>query len=162
MKKAMLFAVALTALSSTLVQAADRLQVVTAVSVDGSVVKTMTSYVENGEKIHYSSTETREVVTNVTNGKPSKKLEPIGFEGDLTPRILSTGEIRITTDLTYAGFKGEHTERSGGSDIEITDFWRHKMGGVVQGDLGKPLHVDLSTTSRTGHIVDVVVTVTRS
>ncbi|MBM5458670.1 hypothetical protein H8F21_13965 [Pseudomonas sp. P66] len=162
MKHALLLAAAIFAIASPVLQAADRLQVNTEVTVDGKVVHHMTAYVANGEKIHYSRNKTHEVVTGVVAGKPHKKLEPIGFEANITPRITSDGEVLITSSASYVGVNSESPDTSAGSSIKITDFWQHRLGATRLGDLGERISLDHLEKSSSGHTVDVAVTVTRT
>ncbi|WP_137188145.1 hypothetical protein [Pseudomonas asiatica] len=155
-KSVFLSAIAL-ALVSPLLHAADRLQVNTEVMVDGKVVQHMTAYVDSGENIHYSHPKTHEVVGGAAGGKPQKKLVPIGFEGDITPRITPDGEVLITSSASYVGL-----DSIAGSAIKITDFWRQRLGTTQLGNLGDRIALDRLEQTSSGHTVDVTVTVTRS
>lgn len=154
-KSVFLSAIAL-ALVSPLLQAADRLQVNTEVMVDGKVVQHMTAYVGSGENIHYSRPKTHEVISGVAGGKPQKKLVPIGFEGDITPRITQDGEVLITSSASYVGL-----ESIAGSAIKITDLWRQRLGTTQLGNLGDRIPLDRLERTSSDHAVDVAVTVTR-
>ncbi len=154
-KSVFLSAIAL-ALVSPLLQAADRLQVNTEVMVDGKVVQHMTAYVGSGESIHYSRPKTHEVVIGVAGGKPHNKLVPIGFEGDITPRITPDGEVLITSSVSYVGLKS-----IAGSAIKITDLWRQRLGTTQLSNLGDRIPLDRLEQTSSGHTVDVAVTVTR-
>ncbi|MCU9527476.1 hypothetical protein [Pseudomonas mosselii] len=161
MNKAFFLSAIALALMSPVLQAADRLQVNTEVMIDGKVVQHMTAYVGSGEKIHYSRAKTHEVMT-VAAGKPHKKLEPIGFEGDITPRITPDGEVLITCSASYVGVAGNLTGSTIASDITITDLWRQRLGTTRLGDLGERIPLDRLEQSSSGHTVEVAVTVNRS
>ncbi|MCT8164009.1 MULTISPECIES: hypothetical protein [Pseudomonas] len=158
-KSVFLSAIAL-ALVSPLLQAADRLQVNTEVMVDGKVVQHMTAYVGSGENIHYSRPKTHEVLSGVAGGKPQKKMVPIGFEGDITPRITQDGEVLITSSASYIGMRGNTSEVTAGSAIKITDLWSQHLGTTRLGKIGERIALD-PYQHLSDHIVSVVIVVKR-
>lgn len=98
MKKTYLLALALTLLTSGVAQAEERLKVVTAVTVDGKVVVQNTREIENGETITFTGDGVKDNVINFKaepNVRVNNKQVQMGFNGTITPRILSNGMVLV-------------------------------------------------------------------
>lgn len=167
MKKMYLFALALAlaALTSGIAQAADRLKVVTAVTVDGKIVAENTREIENGETITFTGDGVKDNVINLKAG-PNVRVEnnqvPIGFNGTITPRLISNGQVQVSVKAYYREFTGYyHLDQGDRSMDMLTGTLIDLTGNPPGADLGHDVVVQVNS-SKKPNLAQVKVTVTRA
>ena len=161
MKKALLFVVALSAISASIAQAADRLQISTVLTLDGKAIEHRTGYIDNGETVHYLSDHTLEVM----KAKDQKvKIEDnekraVGLEAHLTARLNSEGKILLTSKASYVGFYGYQDSPIPG--VKNAEFWTRELSGTRTIKLGEPARYYDARPLKDKHDAFITVTVTR-
>ncbi|MCK1788979.1 hypothetical protein [Pseudomonas violetae] len=165
MKKTYLLALALTLLTSGVAQAEERLKVVTAVTVDGKVVVQNTREIENGETITFTGDGVKDNVINFKaepNVRVNNKQVPMGFNGTITPRILSNGMILVMVKGYYREFTGyTHLDQGKRSMDMLTDTLVDLTGNPSAVDLGDDVVIEVNSSTKP-HNAQVKVTVTRT
>lgn len=165
MKKMYLFALALAVFTSGIAQAADRLKVVTAVTVDGKIVVENTRDIENGETITFTGDGVKDNVINLKaepNVRVKNKQVPMGFNGTITPRLLSNGQVQVSVKAYYREFTGYyHLDQGDRSMDMLTDTLVDLTSTPPGTDLGHDVVVQVKS-SKKPHVAQVKVTVTRA
>ncbi|PMY60995.1 hypothetical protein C1Y31_25790 [Pseudomonas sp. FW305-25] len=156
----MLLAVALTVASASSVQAADRFQLNTELTLDGKTVEHMTAYVENGETLHYLPKQSQDVMQAKDPKVKIKNNEerPVGLEAHITARLNSKGKILLNCKGSYVGF---YHYRESIAGVQSAEFWVRNLTEGQTVELGEPARFKDAKPVQDGHDAFITVTVTR-
>lgn len=159
MKKALVMALALTALAAPIAQADEMLQVETVVTFDGKVSETFNHSVESGKSFKIPYTKSTEWVSGISKGVVRKESREVGFSASIGPRVHKDGTVSVSAHVEYATVTGTKPFMVDGTDYPQPVFWSVKSAPTPRkGTLGEP--IELWKSNHRGHEVNVVVTVT--